>query len=127
MDAWDYIRFILALVFVVSLIGLASVAAKRVGLTPRITPKGQKGRRLAIVEIASIDGKRRLVLIRRDRTEHLLLLGTNSESVVESGFAAPDADAVSEELGEREPQNGGFGLPRFVAALGRVIAPGARP
>ena len=87
MDAWDYIRFILALVFVVSLIGLASVAAKRVGLTPRITPKGQKGRRLAIVEIASIDGKRRLVLIRRDRTEHLLLLGTNSESVVESGFS----------------------------------------
>ena len=46
-------------------------------------------RRLAIVEVAPIDGKRRLVLLRRDLTEHLILLGPDGALLVESGIAAP--------------------------------------
>lgn len=39
--------------------------------------------RLAIVDAMPVDGRRRLVLVRRDSTEHLLLIGGPSDLVVE--------------------------------------------
>jgi flagellar protein FliO/FliZ len=50
---------------------------------------GNGKRRVEIVEIAPIDSKRRLLLVRRDRTEHLLLLGTTGDLVIETGIDAP--------------------------------------
>lgn len=44
--------------------------------------------RLAVVEHASVDGKRRLVLIRRDDVEHLILTGGPVDVVVETGIGA---------------------------------------
>lgn len=58
---------------------------------------GTAGRRLSIVEIAPLDMKRRLVLIRRDEVEHLILLGPQTETVVERGITArPRFDALVE-------------------------------
>lgn len=88
MDFNDYIRFVFALAFVLGLIGLATVVLRRFGMLPRVTRnKIGSGKRLAIVEIASIDAKRRLILVRRDEVEHLIVLGTGSELLVESGIA----------------------------------------
>ena len=39
-------------------------------------------------EVAAVDPKRRLVLVRRDGVEHLRLLGSNSELVIETGIPA---------------------------------------
>ncbi len=39
----------------------------------------------------ALDSRRRLVLVRRDRTEHLVLLGTNADIVVERGMTAAEA------------------------------------
>ena len=95
MDFTDYIRFVLALAFVLGLIVLATVAARRFGMMPRVTQrKKQTGKRLAIVEIAPIDAKRRLILVRRDEVEHLIVLGTSSELLIESGIAARDKIAA---------------------------------
>ena len=44
--------------------------------------------RLAVLETAAIDQRRRLVLIRRDETEHLLLIGGPSDLVVEPAIGA---------------------------------------
>ena len=43
----------------------------------RPTNAGRRGRqaRLAIVDAANVDGRRKLVLIRRDNLEHLVLIG----------------------------------------------------
>src|SRR5579885_1685840 len=67
-------RFVLALTVVLALIAAATWAARRymgsammAGLTGR--------RRLAVIESTMLDGKSRLVLVRRDSTEHLLVLG----------------------------------------------------
>ncbi len=79
----DYPRFILALVFVLGLVGLLAYGARRFGLTPRATVALGGGRRLNVVEVLNLDGRRRLVLIRRDGVEHLILLGAEGESVVE--------------------------------------------
>jgi hypothetical protein len=46
------------------------------------------GRRLEVVEQANVDGRRRLVLIRRDDVEHLVMTGGPADVVIETGIAA---------------------------------------
>ena len=46
-------------------------------------------KRLDIVEQAVVDAKRRLVLVRRDDVEHLVMTGGLTDIVIESGIAAP--------------------------------------
>jgi flagellar protein FliO/FliZ len=60
----------------------ALLAAPRLLRGLGLDPTTRPGRRLAIVEIAAIDPRRRLVLARCDRTEVLLLVGGNTETVV---------------------------------------------
>jgi flagellar biosynthetic protein FliP len=84
-----YTRFLIALVVVVALIAAAAWAAKRFGIAGRIGTAAGGKRRLAVVEVAPLDGKRRLVLLRRDDTEHLVLLGQESATVIESGISPP--------------------------------------
>nr|WP_255561704.1 flagellar biosynthetic protein FliO [Pseudohoeflea sp. DP4N28-3] len=49
--------------------------------------------RLAVLDAAAVDTRRRLVLVRRDRVEHLILIGGPTDVVIESGIsiAAPGA------------------------------------
>ncbi|MFN0218451.1 MAG: hypothetical protein ACKVP4_06525 [Hyphomicrobium sp.] len=51
--------------------------------TPRADP------RIEVIEHAAMDGKRRLVLIRRDDVEHLLLTGGPVDVVIETGIGPP--------------------------------------
>ncbi len=88
MDISIYLKFMLALVFVLALIGLLAWLARRFGFGVRTAPASGKGRRLSIVEVTPVDAKRRLVLVRRDTTEHLLLLGATGERVIETGIPA---------------------------------------
>jgi flagellar protein FliO/FliZ len=82
-----YVWYFAALLLVVGLIlGLAWVA-RRLGVMGRLANSGGR-RRLAVVEVLALDGKRRLVLLRRDGAEHLVLLGLTGDIVVERGVAA---------------------------------------
>jgi flagellar protein FliO/FliZ len=83
-----YLRFLFALAGIVALIVVLAFLARRFGLV-RGLAGGGTARRLAVVEVTAVDAKRRLVLLRRDDTEHLVLLGPDSAIVVESGIAAP--------------------------------------
>ncbi len=51
--------------------------------------RGRKGARLGISEYHEIDKTRRLVLVRRDDTEHLILVGGPQDVVIESGIDSP--------------------------------------
>jgi flagellar protein FliO/FliZ len=76
MDLADMARAIAALALTLGLIGLAAVLARRYGpgmLFRTTQPKAQ--RRLAVVETLMLDPARRLVLVRFDGEERLLLLG----------------------------------------------------
>lgn len=104
MDITDYLRFIAALLFVLALIGLATWLARRFGFGGRVTPLRRSDKRVQIVEIATIDSKHRAVLIRRDSTEHLVLLGANDTSVIETGISAPpDPDANMDAATDAAP------------------------
>jgi flagellar protein FliO/FliZ len=82
LDAYG--RFLLALIFVVALILAVAWLARRFGLGGRFVTAGG-ARRLAILEVLPLDGKRRLVLLKRDGVEHLVLLGQQSDLVIERG------------------------------------------
>lgn len=82
---------IVALGLVVALIIFLSWLVKRAGwATGRVL--GRSGRRLRIVEVTPIDVKRKLLLVRRDNVEHLILLGLERDQVVETGIPAPHED-----------------------------------
>ena len=89
MDFDSYLRFVLAMVFVLSLIGLFAWAAKKFGMIPSARHSRGGKRRLSIVEVAPVDAKRRLILVRRDEIEHLVLLGASTDVVIEGGIPAP--------------------------------------
>jgi len=101
MELADYFRFFLALVFVLSLIGLLAWLGRRLGAFPGIPMRTQATRRVRMVESVSLDARRRAVLIQRDDVEHLILLGPTSETVIETGIKPPGAevDATSETTG----------------------------
>lgn len=89
MDIAEYAKFIAALAFVIALIGGLGWIVKRSGVLPTALMKRKSGEtpRLKVKEVLLLDAKRRLVLVQRDDVEHLLLLGTDGESVVERGIA----------------------------------------
>jgi flagellar biogenesis protein FliO len=79
-------RFFIAFLIVLALIGLTAWLMRRFG-TSRLGGNSARGRqpRLAVIDAATIDGRRRLVLIRRDNVEHLLMIGP-SDLVIESNI-----------------------------------------
>ncbi|MBI1650399.1 flagellar biosynthetic protein FliO [Hyphomicrobium sulfonivorans] len=52
-------------------------------------------RRIEIVEQAIVDPKRRLILIRRDGIEHLIMTGGPVDIVIESGIDGPQPGSSS--------------------------------
>lgn len=105
MDTQLLIKFFSAFVFVISLMLLLSWGLKRLGLSATKMAGGGK-RRLKVVEFLSLDHRRRLVLVRRDDREHLLLLGPQSETVVETGIQV-EVEANDERVVafSRDPRN----------------------
>jgi len=86
--AVNSLKFALAFLLVLGLIALCAWALRRFGLGGAVRP--MRGNRLSVVESLTLDARHRLVLIRRDDREHLVLLGT-SEIVVESGIIPPSS------------------------------------
>lgn len=82
------IQSLLALAFVIALLAAFAYGIKRLGLIARVTvdQDGEQKRRLNIVEILPVDAKRRLVLIRRDDKEHLIMLGAERDLLIEQNI-----------------------------------------
>lgn len=67
------------------------------GLAGGIFLLGGKGRavRLAVIDAAPIDQKRRIVLIRRDGVEHLVMIGGPNDFVIEQGINAASQQGIN--------------------------------
>lgn len=104
MDFDIYIRFMLALVAVLALIGGLTWAARRFGFGGQLTPNAGKSPRLSVVEVRALDNRRKLVLLRRDGLEHLVLLGPNQDLHLEGGIvAAREPGSTDTPMIERQP------------------------
>jgi len=89
MDIGEYFRFLLALIFVLALIVVLAKTARRAGFGfPVAATRRNSDKRLSVVEVIPIDGRRRLILIRRDNVEHLVMLGPTTETVIETGITS---------------------------------------
>ena len=83
MNFLDLARAVFGLAFTLGLIGLAAWAARR--YAPQLMAKHQSAdrgeRRLQVVETLVLDPARRLVLVRVDQEERLILLGEGRELI----------------------------------------------
>jgi len=79
------VRLCLAFLIVLGLVSAGAWALSRSG---RGRSTGASGRplRLAIIDSAGFEGSRRLILIRRDDVEHLLMIGGPTDVVVETNI-----------------------------------------
>ncbi len=81
---------ILAVLAAVAAVGAVLVKAYLSGTSPaEVFFKPRVEPRIGVIEQASMDGKRKLVLIRRDDIEHLLLTGGPVDVVIETGIREP--------------------------------------
>ena len=83
MDTVDPLRILLSFVLVIALIGLSALLMRYVMRKNPGWMAGQGGGRLQVVESKMIDARRRLVLVKRDEQEHLLLLSPQGELLIE--------------------------------------------
>lgn len=97
------ITFIVAFIIVLALIGGVFWLLRRFANT-RLGANTQRGRmpRLAVIDAAAVDGRRRLVLVRRDNVEHLLMIGGPTDIVVEPNIvrAAAGRDQIPQRPAE---------------------------
>ena len=83
------LKTVLALAFVLGLLLLTLWAIKYCefkGGKNRFIRKLQENQRITIEEVRRLDARNTVVLIRRDETEHLLLLGSTQNLVLESNI-----------------------------------------
>ena len=83
------LQAVFGLAITLGLIGLAAYAARRWGPAGMFQVKPVAERRLAIVESLALDPSRRLVLVRFDQEERLLLLGEGRMLEQRPGASAP--------------------------------------
>ena len=101
MDFDLYLRFALALILVLGLIALLAWLLRRFGMGVKMT----KGRRLGVTEVQMLGPRHRLMLIRRDDVEHLVIVGPASETVVESGIKRPASEqSFAAALASEQPK-----------------------
>src|SRR5271154_1927645 len=81
------LTFIFMFVAVLALIGVVAWLIRRFAGN-RLGANTNRGRmpRLAVIDAAAVDGRRRLVLVRRDNIEHLLMIGGPTDIVVEANI-----------------------------------------
>lgn len=84
-----YLNSAFALGIVLVLIVLGLWILKQVTRTGVTVNRGQH-RRLSVVDSANVDGKRQVLIIRRDNVEHLIMTGGPQDLVIESGIPAPE-------------------------------------
>ncbi|MGE0701032.1 MAG: hypothetical protein AB7O57_18190 [Hyphomicrobiaceae bacterium] len=124
---------ILLYVLLLGLLALAVLAAYWVvrgsmdGQPPMVALFGVRPeKRLAVVEHASVDGRRKLVLVRRDDVEHLIMTGGPVDVVIETGIGERKPDALPAralpEEREGTPATPVFGRQVRAARAGQQIA-----
>ena len=92
---WDMLYYLAIVLFLaVAMIGGAYAARTYLGGTPSFQAVsslfgGPKPlRRLSVTEQFNLDNRRRLVLVRRDNVEHLIMTGGPVDVVIETGITA---------------------------------------
>ena len=99
---WDNLPavagFAVPFLLVLGLVGLAALLWQRFRIaTGSPTSRRGKQSRLAVIDTAAVDARRRLVLIRRDDAEHLIMIGGPTDIVIEPNIGQSEAFSPARE------------------------------
>lgn len=85
MAGVDFLRFVGALLVVIALmLGFAYVMRRWGSRLPDLMGNSGPDKRLAVLETRAIDARTKLVLVRRDSREHLLVISQTGATLVDS-------------------------------------------
>jgi flagellar protein FliO/FliZ len=116
MDMLSMLRTLGALGLVLGMLAAALWAVKRydIKLPGRVSTGSRK--RVEVVERLALDAKRSVALIRRDGREHLVLIGPDGSTTLETGIVAPPREEAPEPVKVAMPE-----LPAFAASFAKLI------
>jgi hypothetical protein len=86
---WDIVYYLLIMILLAASLVAVGVLARgylsgNLAAFSMFAPRAEP--RIDVVEQSSIDGKRKLVLVRRDDVEHLIMTGGPVDVVIETGI-----------------------------------------
>lgn len=81
-----YLNYIIVAVVIISALVLLTMTTR--AFSGRV--RGRKGKRLGVSEYREIDQSRRLMLVRRDDVEHLIMVGGGQSLVIEQNIIQGD-------------------------------------
>src|SRR5262249_30503434 len=98
------VRFFVAFLIVLGVIGAIWCTVRRFGSGRLGASTRGRQPRLAVIDYASVDNRRRLILVRRDNVEHLLMIGGPTDVVVEANIvrAVPASRDIGRASAGRE-------------------------
>ena len=115
-ELWGQLPFLvqvlLALALVLALVAVIFFLIRRFTDAAATKANGRTRQpRLGVIDVANIDGRRRLVIIRRDAVEHLLMIGGPNDVVIEANIIraqnpAQVREGRSAQLGSVEEVDG---------------------
>lgn len=126
LDFW--VRLAVSLIVIAALLGLTALILRRMSRN-RGAPMAARPRtgraRLSVVDAVHVDQERRLVLVRRDDTEHLLLTGGASDLVVEHNIPVRSEapHTVREAIAPRTPEQVAHGREPVAAVSAPIEKP----
>ena len=116
---WEILSWLFFFLFIAALIVVGGLLLRGYLATGSVTgsitntffgPRPVK--RLEVTDHASVDGRRRLVLVRRDNVEHLIMIGGPVDVVVETGIgesrsssSKPSGEVVEAPVFSRAPRS----------------------
>jgi hypothetical protein len=95
---WDFLYYLLVFALLAGAVVAIGLFARgymtgSMGVMPLFGPRAE--RRLDVIEQANVDGRRRLLLIRRDDVEHLIMTGGPVDVVIETGIGQQRAQVAA--------------------------------
>lgn len=115
--------FLFALLALAVLAGIWAFRSYSNGQSPMVALFGPRpDKRLEVVEHTNVDGRRRLMLIRRDDVEHLIMTGGPVDVVIETGIGERSSEQTTarSDAVRAEAPPAQASLTRPVRAFGRA-------
>jgi flagellar protein FliO/FliZ len=98
---WFFLILILLVAVAAAWLAWRSYVTGEPVLGAFLGPRPEK--RLSVVEQTSVDNRRKLLLVRRDGVEHLLMTGGPVDVVIETNIGAPGGSGVAQRPPAKSP------------------------
>lgn len=94
METPEIIRFVGSFLIVLALMGGLALVLRKLGAMQGVPSKIGGNKRMKVIESLSLDYRRRLFLVQCDDRQHVIMLGPNGETMIDT---APASSALNED------------------------------